>query len=111
VVVIVTIGGEAPALAAKAASATIPIVFVGGADPIRSGIVTSVQRPGGNITGVSTLIFELEPKRLGLLGDRMRSWSRRIHSFSIAQRKLWCWRPAMQFRRSTLDVSSPPLAG
>jgi putative ABC transport system substrate-binding protein len=69
VVVIVTIGGEAPALAAKAASATIPIVFVGGADPIRSGIVTSVQRPGGNITGVSTLIFELEPKRLGLLGE------------------------------------------
>jgi putative tryptophan/tyrosine transport system substrate-binding protein len=69
VAVIVTIGGEPSALAAKAASATIPIVFAGGTDPIRSGIVTSVQRPGGNITGVSTLIFELEPKRLGLLRE------------------------------------------
>ena len=69
VAVIITMGGEAPALAAKAASASIPIVFAGGTDPIRSGIVTSVQRPGGNITGVSTLIFELEPKRLGLLGE------------------------------------------
>src|SRR5262249_2410849 len=69
VAVIVAIGGEAPPLGAKAESATIPIVFVGGTDPIRSGIVTSVQRPGGNITGVSTLIFELEPKRLGLLGE------------------------------------------
>jgi putative ABC transport system substrate-binding protein len=69
VAAIVTIGGEAPALAAKAASATIPIVFAGGTDPIRSGIVTSVQRPGGNITGASNFIFELEPKRLGLLGE------------------------------------------
>jgi putative tryptophan/tyrosine transport system substrate-binding protein len=69
VAVIVTIGGEAPALAAKAASATIPIVFAGGTDPIRSGIVTSVQRPGGNITGASNFIYELEPKRLGLLGE------------------------------------------
>jgi putative ABC transport system substrate-binding protein len=69
VAVIITMGGEAPALAAKAASASIPIVFAGGTDPIRSGIVTSVQRPGGNVTGVSMLIFELEPKRLGLLGE------------------------------------------
>jgi ABC-type uncharacterized transport system substrate-binding protein len=69
VAVIVTMGGEVSALAAKAASATIPIVFVAGGDPVRSGLVTSVHRPGGNITGVSTLIFELEPKRLGLMRE------------------------------------------
>jgi putative ABC transport system substrate-binding protein len=67
--VIVTIGGDVSALAAKAASATIPIVFGAGADPLRSGLVTSVHRPGGNITGVSTLMFELEPKRLGLVRE------------------------------------------
>ena len=66
VAVIVTFGGEVSALAAKAASATVPIVFGAGADPVRSGLVASVNRPGGNITGVSTLIFEIEPKRLGL---------------------------------------------
>jgi putative ABC transport system substrate-binding protein len=69
VAVIVTIGGEPSALAAKAATATIPIVFVGGSDPVRSGIVTSLHRPGGNITGVSTFIAEMEPKRLGLLRE------------------------------------------
>jgi ABC-type uncharacterized transport system substrate-binding protein len=67
--VIVAFGGEASAIAAKAASATMPIVFAGGTDPIKSGLVSSLQRPGGNITGVSGLIFELEPKRLGLLGE------------------------------------------
>src|SRR6516165_3130481 len=69
VAVIVTIGGEPSALAAKAATATIPIVFVGGSDPIRSGLVTSLSRPDGNLTGVSTFIAEMEPKRLGLLRE------------------------------------------
>jgi putative ABC transport system substrate-binding protein len=67
--VIVTMGGEPPALAAKSATATIPIVFVGGADPIRVGLVTNLHRPGGNVTGVSMLINEMEPKRLELLSD------------------------------------------
>ena len=62
-------GGEVSALAAKAATSAIPIVFAVGGDPVRSGLVTSVHRPGGNITGVSSLIFELEPKRLGLLRE------------------------------------------
>ena len=52
--------------AAKAATATIPIVFAGGTDPVTSGVVSSLYRPGGNITGVSTIIAEMEGKRLGL---------------------------------------------
>jgi putative tryptophan/tyrosine transport system substrate-binding protein len=67
VAVIVAIGGDQPALAAKATSATIPIVFAVGSDPIRSGLVTSLNRPGGNITGVASLLTEMEPKRLELL--------------------------------------------
>ena len=69
VAVIVTIGGEVSALAAKAASATIPIVFVSGGDPIMMGLVKSLHRPGGNITGTSTFIAEIEPKRLELLRE------------------------------------------
>jgi putative ABC transport system substrate-binding protein len=67
VAVIVTIGGDPSALAAKATTATIPIVFAVGSDPIRSGLVTSLHRPGGNITGVSPFLVDMEPKRLGLL--------------------------------------------
>jgi len=69
VAVIVTIGGEVSALAAKAASATIPIVFVSGGDPITMGLVKSLHRPGGNITGTCTFIAEIEPKRLELLRE------------------------------------------
>jgi putative ABC transport system substrate-binding protein len=59
-------GGQAPP-AAKAATTTIPIVFAGGFDPIQSGLVTSLDRPGGNITGVSFASNISESKRLGLL--------------------------------------------
>ena len=69
VTVIVAIGGEVAGRAAKAATATIPIVVLFGGDPVRSGRVPSLNRPGGNITGVSSIIFELEPKRLGLLRE------------------------------------------
>src|SRR5262249_11517791 len=62
-------GGEPSALAAKAATATTPIVFVVGGDPLRSGIVTGLHRPGANMTGVSLFISELEPKRLELLRE------------------------------------------
>ena len=67
VIVLMTGGGEPSALAAKAATSTIPIVFSAGGDPVRAGLVTSFNRPGGNATGVSNLSPELEAKRLGML--------------------------------------------
>jgi len=65
--VIVSTGGITGALAAKNATATIPIVFMTGDDPIEGGLVVSLARPGGNLTGVSFLTVELMPKRLELL--------------------------------------------
>lgn len=67
--VIVSAGGEPSALAAKGATSTIPIVFAIGGDPVKVGLVSSYNRPGGNITGVSLLTTAPEAKRLGLLHD------------------------------------------
>jgi putative ABC transport system substrate-binding protein len=69
VALIVAAGGTDPAKAAKAANATIPIIFLSAADPVNAGIVTSLNRPGGNVTGVTLLGSALEAKRLGLLNQ------------------------------------------
>src|SRR5260221_7174895 len=69
VAVILAPGGSEPGKAARAASATIPIVFVPAGDPVAAGLVTSLNRPGGNITGVSLLGADLEAKRLELANE------------------------------------------
>src|SRR6516225_7420432 len=67
--VIVAPGGAPGALAAKSATTTIPIVFEMGADPIAMGLVGTLNRPGGNLTGVSSLSVEVTPKRLEILHE------------------------------------------
>ena len=71
VAVIVTPGGVVATLAAKSATTLVPIVFIVGEDPVRLGLVTSLSRPGGNLTGVNFLNTELTAKRLDLLREML----------------------------------------
>jgi putative ABC transport system substrate-binding protein len=71
--VIVAAGGIATALAAKSVTASVPIVFLSGADPVRAGLVASLSRPGANVTGATTLNVEVLPKRLELIHELLPS--------------------------------------
>ena len=69
VTILVAAGGEPAARAAKAATTTIPVVGAFSSDPVKSGLVASLSRPGGNVTGISNLSTAMEPKRVGLLHE------------------------------------------
>ncbi len=71
-------GGTAASLAARGATTTIPIVFVGVADPVGAGLVTSLARPGANVTGLSDAVVELAPKLLQLLREVSRDKVSRV---------------------------------
>jgi putative ABC transport system substrate-binding protein len=75
VLVLVAVGGDASAVAAKHATTTVPIVFGMGGDPIAEGLVASFNRPGGNATGFTLLTSQIEPKRVGLLHELVPSVS------------------------------------
>jgi len=92
--VIVTAGGTAPALAAKQATTTIPIVMAGVGDAVAAGLVSSLARPGGNVTGVTDLEPELAAKRLELLKE----------AIPRAGRVAVLWNPAGLARIGTFEA-------
>ncbi|MGA7026133.1 MAG: ABC transporter substrate-binding protein, partial [Pseudolabrys sp.] len=107
--VLVAAGGTPSALAAKAATATVPIVFQVGTDPVAIGLVASLNRPGGNVTGVTTLNVGLGPKWLELLHQILPAATNiavRINPSSpaIAQAFLQALRPAANTFRQQLHI-------
>ena len=73
---LIVVGGTPPALAAKSATTSIPVVMVSVGDPVGSGLVASLARPGGNVTGFSSLAGELNTKRLEILKDAVPKLAR-----------------------------------
>ncbi|MGB8587662.1 MAG: ABC transporter substrate-binding protein [Pseudolabrys sp.] len=107
--VLVAAGGTPSALAAKAATATVPIVFQVGTDPVAIGLVASLNRPGGNVTGVTTLNVGLGPKWLELLHQILPAATNiavliNPSSPAIAQAFLQALRPAANTFRQQLHI-------
>jgi len=106
--VIVTWGTPA-ALAAKRASSTIPIVMGAIGDPVRVGVVTNLARPGGNITGFSSLTFEMEEKRLELLRELLSGRLSRIAVFTTTNPALPLTLEYMQRAANAFGITLLPL--
>jgi putative ABC transport system substrate-binding protein len=81
---IVASGGDNPAKAAQMATTRIPIVFMGGSDPVETGLVKSFARPGGNITGIADLELELVPKRMEIFRELIQGLKRVLFVYDAA---------------------------
>ena len=81
---LLTVGGGPAARAALAATSQIPIVFIGGGDPVNLGLVKSYSRPGGNVTGVATMDLELAPKRLEMLRGIVPALKKVLFVYDVA---------------------------
>jgi putative ABC transport system substrate-binding protein len=81
---IITTGGDSSAKAAQMATTRIPIVFIGGSDPVGAGLVKSFARPGGNITGIANLEFELVPKRMQIFHELIPGLKRMLLVYDAA---------------------------
>jgi putative ABC transport system substrate-binding protein len=105
--VIATGGGEITARAAKNATSTIPIVYIGGSDPVGAGLVASLARPGGNLTGFSILTVELNAKRLELLSElvpQARVIAALVNPNSWGERQMRTVQEAARTKRLRLDI-------
>jgi putative tryptophan/tyrosine transport system substrate-binding protein len=97
------VSGTTPALAAKGATTTIPIVMVTPGDPVGVGLVASLARPGGNVTGLSSLSFQLNTKRLEILKDAVPKLTRVALLHPSASLQLKEIRPAAQVLKLKLE--------
>jgi putative ABC transport system substrate-binding protein len=103
--VIVTTGGENGARAAQAATPSIPIVFIGGADPVGAGLVRSLARPGGNITGVADLDLELGPKRMEVFRELVPGLKRVLLPYDATDRPFVERLPAYRAAAGRLGIA------